>query len=118
MRLHLKGGSSVELELAGIEQAIHTPPLALATMLHRSVALVHGKRDAWSHPDESALLAAALVEAGNAPAIRLVPGAGHDLAEAPDGLMDEVARDLAARIQPVELPSVLVAIEEMDSDLR
>ena len=41
-----------------IEQAIHTPPLALATMLHRSVTLVHGAADAWADPDESVLLAA------------------------------------------------------------
>ena len=35
------------------EQAIHTPALALATMLHHHVVIAHGSRDAWAHPDES-----------------------------------------------------------------
>jgi pimeloyl-ACP methyl ester carboxylesterase len=110
-------GDVVELALAGIEQAIHTPPLALATMLHRSAGLVHGTHDAWSHPDESELLAAALREAGN-DARRRVVEAGHDLAEADDGTIDQIAADLAARITAVELPPVLVALEEMDGGVR
>lgn len=113
MRLPLAGGGSVTLALAPIEQAIHTPPLALATMLHRSVALVHGAADTWSDPEESTLLAAAVNEAGEEPTNRLVPGAGHDLAEAGDVVIGEVAADLAGRLLPRELPPVLLAIEEM-----
>ena len=118
VRLHLRRGESVELGLAGLEQAIHTPNLALVTMLHRSVALVHGAEDAWAAPDESALLEVVLREAGNQPTRRLVPGAGHDLAEADDALVAEVAADLAARIAPRELPPVLLAIEEMGGGVQ
>jgi len=103
----------VTLSLAPFEQAIHTPPLALATMLHRSVTLVHGASDTWSDPEESTLLAAALAGSGNEPATRLVPGAGHDLAEASDELIGEVAADLAGRLIPRDLPPVLLAIEGM-----
>jgi alpha-beta hydrolase superfamily lysophospholipase len=113
LRLPLSGGGSVTLALAPIEQAIHTPPLALATMLHRSVALVHGAADTWSDPEESALVEAALRAAGEEPTSRLVPGAGHDLAEASEDLIGEVASDLARRLLPRELPPVLLAIEEM-----
>jgi alpha-beta hydrolase superfamily lysophospholipase len=109
--LHRAG--SVTLALAPVEQAIHTPPLALATMLHRSVALVHGRADSWSDPDESTLLAAALSDAGNEQVSRLVTGAGHDLAEASDELIGEIAADLADRLLPRDLPPVLLAIEEM-----
>jgi len=111
--LPLRGGRSVTLALAPFEQAIHTPPLALATMLHRSVALVHGGSDSWADPDESTLLAAALADAGDEPRTRPVPGAGHDLAEASDELIGEVAADLADRLLPRDLPPVLLAIEEM-----
>jgi uncharacterized protein len=106
------------LDLTGIEQAIHTPPLALATMLHRSVTLAHGGEDAWADPDESVLLESALVEAGNRPERRVLAGAGHDLAEASDEVIGDLARDLADRIVPVELPPVLVAIEEMGNGVR
>jgi alpha-beta hydrolase superfamily lysophospholipase len=106
------------LSLAGTEQAIHTPPLALATMLHRSVALFHGAEDRWSHPDESALLAEALRGGGNRPSMRVIADAAHDLAEAPDSLLAEVAADLADRISVVDLPPVLVAIEEMGGTLQ
>jgi pimeloyl-ACP methyl ester carboxylesterase len=111
--LSLPEGEAVRLELAGVEQAIHTPGLALATMLHRSVALVHGAEDRWSHPDESALLAAALADGGNRPDRRILPAAGHDLAEASDEIIGELAGDLAARLFPRDLPPVLVAIEGM-----
>ncbi|MEP7040374.1 MAG: alpha/beta fold hydrolase [Chloroflexota bacterium] len=113
MTLPLRGGGSATLALAPIEQAIHTPPLALATMLHRSVALVHGGSDSWSDPDEMALLARALTDAGNAPESRLLRGVGHDLAEASDAVIGEVAADLGSRLLPRELPPVLLAIEEM-----
>jgi len=105
----------VTLGLAGIEQAIHTPPLALITMLHRSVTLVHGTTDAWTDPAESALLAEGLRAAApdDAPRLVSIPGAGHDLAEASDTIIGELADDLAARLLPRELPPVLVAIEEM-----
>ena len=115
--LRLPDGT-LTMDLAWVEQAIHTPPLALATMLHRSVALVHGASDAWSHPDESLLLVEALRGGGNRPSRRLISGADHDLAQAGDDLIGEIAADLAARITPVELPPVLVAIEEMGDDLR
>jgi pimeloyl-ACP methyl ester carboxylesterase len=118
MHLRVAEAGTVQLRLAATEQAIHTPPLALATMLHRSVAIVHGANDAWSHPEESELLASALANAGNSPQRRVAPDAGHDLAEADDALIDEVAADLASRITAVELPPVLVALEEMDGGVR
>jgi alpha-beta hydrolase superfamily lysophospholipase len=105
-------GEPVTLSLAAWEQGIHTPPLALATMLHRDVALVHGVRDAWADPDESRLLAAALAESGNQPHLALVDG-GHELAEVPDADIGAFADAVASRMQPRELPPVLVAIEEM-----
>lgn len=113
LRLPLPGGGAVTLALAPVEQAIHTPPLALATMLHRSVALVHGAADTWSDPGESELLESALRAAAEEPTRRLVPGAGHDLAEASDEVIGEVAADLAGRLLPRDLPPVLLAIEEM-----
>lgn len=113
--LWLTGDDTIRLSLAGVEQAIHTPNRALVTMLHRSVTLVHGARDAWSDPDEAELLAEALRAAGNDPTLQLVADAGHDLAEAPDTVIDEMAADLAARLLPRELPPVLLAIEEMDA---
>jgi len=109
----LPGGELVRLELAGVEQAIHTPGRALASMLHRSVTLVHGADDRWSHPSESALLADALAEAGEQQNRRIVPAAAHDLAEASDTTIGELADDLAARLLPRDLPPVLVAIEGM-----
>lgn len=118
MDLRLAGGTTVRLELAAAEQAFHTPPRALATMLHRSAAIVHGALDAWSHPDESELLEAVLAEAGNQPGRTLVAGAGHDLAEAADDLIDQMAADLAARITAVDLPPALVALEETDGGVR
>jgi alpha-beta hydrolase superfamily lysophospholipase len=111
--LQLPGGASVTIGLAAFEQAINTPALALATMLHRSVSLVHGSADTWSNPAESVLLAAALSTAGEEPSPWIVAGAGHDLAEADDDVIGELAEDLAARLQPRELPPVLMAIEEM-----
>ena len=112
MELHVADGS-VRLSLAGWEQGIHTPALALATMLHRHVVIAHGERDAWAHPDESRLLAAVLDEAGTRPVLQLVEGAGHDLAEADDDRIGAFADALVAGMEPRELPPVLVAIEEM-----
>jgi hypothetical protein len=60
-----------------------------------------------------ALLATALSEAGTPPATRLLAGVGHDLVEANDAVIGEVAADLASRLLPRELPPVLLAIEEM-----
>jgi len=111
--LRLPGGEEVTLSLAGVEQAIHTPALALATMLDRSVTLAHGQLDQWSDPDESALLASAIRANADPPNVRVIPGAGHDLAEADDAVIGELADDLAARLQPRDLPPVLLAIEEM-----
>jgi len=109
--IYLGRGERVVMALAGIEQAIHTPPLALATMLHRSVSLVHGADDHWTDPDESRLLAAGFSEGGQPV---LLSDAGHDLEEASDQMIDELAADLAARLLPRELPPVLVAIDEME----
>jgi hypothetical protein len=113
LTLPLRSGGSVTLALAPFEQAIHTPSVALATMLHRSVSLVHGAADAWSDPEESTLLAAALADAGNEPRTHLIRGVGHDLAEASGQLIGEIAADLAERLLPRDLPPVLLAIEEM-----
>jgi hypothetical protein len=59
------------------------------------------------------LLETALRAAGEEPSRRLVPGAGHDLGEASDEVISEVAVDLAGRLLPRDLPPVLLAIEEM-----
>ena len=104
---------AVELRLAGWEQALHTPPLALATMLHRNVVIAHGAADAWADPDESRILERVLREAGNDPVLQEIPAAGHDLSQADDGQIGAFADALAARIEPRELPPVLVAIEQM-----
>jgi pimeloyl-ACP methyl ester carboxylesterase len=103
----------VELNLAAWEQAIHTPPIALASMLHRSVTLVHGDADAWVDADESRLLLGALAGSEDAPRLRLIPGAGHGLDEAGAPLIEELAQELASRLLPRELPPVLLAIEGM-----
>ena len=107
-----EGPNAARLGLAGWEQAIHTPPLALATMLHRETVLLHGADDAWAGPEESELLAAVLAEAGNQPGLTIAPG-GHDLAEAGDEVIGEFASALVTRMQPRELPPVLLAIEQM-----
>jgi pimeloyl-ACP methyl ester carboxylesterase len=83
-------------------------------MVHVSVSLVHGASDAWSSPDESRLLEAVLRSAGNEPALRILPGAGHDLAEVDDATIGEIAAELASRLEPRELPPVLLALEGMD----
>jgi uncharacterized protein len=99
----------VTLGLAGWEPAFQIPTRALATLQERSVTLVHGNDDAWVDPEEATLLAAAL-EASAAPRRIRVPRAGHDLAEAPDRLFRDLAADLAARLQPRRLPTVLLSI--------
>ena len=104
---------SATLNLAAWEQGFHTPPLALATMLHRNVVLAHGSADAWSDADESRILLRVFTDARNDPALHLLDGAGHDLAEADDAAIGAFAQALAARMEPRELPPVLVAIEEM-----
>lgn len=114
--LRLRGGERVTMNLAAVEQAIHTPPLALVTMLHRSVTLAHGSADSWTDPAESDLLAEGLRAAApedDPPRLVGIPGAGHDLGEASDTAIGQLAADLAARLLPRELPPVLVAIEEM-----
>lgn len=109
--LHLPG-ETVELTLSGWEQAFHTPSLALATMLHRSVVLLHGTQDAWADADESRILARVLTDADNEPDVHFADGFGHDL-EGADDVLDRFADALVARIQPRDLPPVLLAIEEM-----
>ena len=96
-----------------IDKLVREPTLALATMLHRNVVLAHGSEDAWSNADESRLLAQVLADAGNDPVVHLVDGAGHDLSEADDAVIGAFAEALAGRMEPRELPPVLVAIEEM-----
>jgi hypothetical protein len=115
MRLTVSG-DVVELRLAGWEQAVHTPALALVTMLHRNVVIAHGGDDAWSDPDEARLLAAVLRDGGNDPALLEIAGAGHDLTEADDATIADIAAAIVERLEPRELPPVLVAIEEMQRD--
>jgi pimeloyl-ACP methyl ester carboxylesterase len=110
MRLQV-AGEQARLGLTGWEQAINTPPLALATMLHRSVTLYHGASDAWTDADESRLLVEALRDAGNQPRLEILADTGHELSELDETTIGEVARDLADRLQPRELPPVLIAIE-------
>ncbi|MDQ3690017.1 MAG: alpha/beta hydrolase [Chloroflexota bacterium] len=107
------GGVDTDLNLAAWEQAFHTPPLALATMLHRHIVLAHGTADAWSDPDESRILAQVLTDAGNDPVLQLVDGAGHDLIEADEAAIAAFAESLVSRMEPRELPPVLLAIEGM-----
>ncbi|MCC6617767.1 MAG: alpha/beta hydrolase [Chloroflexi bacterium] len=109
-------GEAVRLGLAAFEQGIHTPAMALATMLHRNVVIAHGTADAWVSPDESRLLAALLREAGGAPDVHEIPDAGHLLAEADDEGIGVLAEAIAERIEARELPPVLVAIEQMRAD--
>lgn len=109
------GETPLELRLPAWEQAIHTPALALATMLHRSVVLAHARGDAWAHPDESRLLLEVLRDAGNDPVLQLLDARHHDLADAPDGALGAFAAALVARMEPRELSPVLIAIEEMGS---
>jgi pimeloyl-ACP methyl ester carboxylesterase len=112
------GSERVELNLASWEQAILTPSLALASMLHRNVVLAHGSADAWTDVDETRLLASTLTEAGNQPIVQVVDGAGHDLAEATDDDLAAFADALAGRMEVRSLPPVLAAIEEMGSTTR
>ncbi|HLY35510.1 MAG TPA: hypothetical protein VKU35_02230, partial [Candidatus Limnocylindria bacterium] len=61
----------------------------------------------------SRLLEAALRGAGNEPMLRLVPGAGHDLAEASDDAIGSIAADLVDRLLPRDLPPVLLTLQEL-----
>ena len=106
----------VVLELAAWEQAFHTPPLALGTMLHRPVVIVHGRDDAWAPVSEGRLLAEVLIEAGNDPLLTEVPDAGHDLADADGRVLELFVDALIERMAPRDLPPVLVAIEEMSDE--
>jgi uncharacterized protein len=109
MALTLGVGQRITLGLAGWEQAMQIPARALATLQQRSVTVVHGAVDGWVDPDEAVLLAAALMSTA-APRRITVPGAGHDLTEARPELFRDLAADLAARLQPRRLPTVLLSI--------
>ena len=111
MVLAMPGGRHAALSLGAWEQAMQISTRALATLQRRSVTLVHGGADAWVDPDESGLLATTLRDVG-APRRILVRGAGHDLAEAPPELWRDLAADLAARLQPRRLPTVLLSIAD------
>jgi predicted esterase len=111
--LALADGTEVELGLAAWEQGFHTPSLALATMLHRSTVLLHGTADQWADPGESRLLEDVLRAGGNDPVRHLAEGSGHDLDEAGDDRIGAFVDELVGRMEPRELPPVLVAIEEM-----
>lgn len=111
--LPLRGAQDLlPLTLAGWHQAFQTPTLALATMLDRSVTLVHGARDTMVDEDESRLLEGIVRSGGNDARFRSID-AEHDLAEATDAEIGELADDVAARLLPRELPPVLIAIEQM-----
>jgi pimeloyl-ACP methyl ester carboxylesterase len=112
--LRIPGGEEVLLNLPAWRQAFQTPPFALATMLHRSVACVHGALDRWSHPDESRLLVEALRRGDNEPTLRIVEGAGHDLAELSGAGIAEIAADLASRLEARSLPPVLLALQDAE----
>jgi len=109
MVLSLPGGPRAVIGLPAWKQAMQVSTRALATLQRRSVTIVHGEADAWVDPDESALLEAALRDVA-APCRLLVPGAGHDLDEASADLWRDLAADLAARLQPRRLPTVLLSI--------
>jgi predicted esterase len=109
MVLGLPGGRRAVIGLPAWEQAMQVSTRALATLQRRSVTIVHGKADAWVDPDESVLLEAALRDVA-APCRILVPGAGHDLDESSADLWRDLAADLAARLQPRRLPTVLLSI--------
>ena len=110
MTLPLRSGARERIGLRLWEQAFKAPGRALATLQRRSVTVVHAELDEWVDPAESRLLVAALREVPAAPRRWLVPGAGHDLAETGAGFLDSVAADLAARLLPRSLPSVLLSI--------
>lgn len=117
MPLALPGGRRAVLGLAAWEQGMQTPGRALATLQRRSVTVVHGTDDEWVDPDESELLEAALREA-SAPRRILVPHADHDLLEATEDAIRDLAADLAARLQPRRLPTVLLAVADPPPTLR
>jgi alpha-beta hydrolase superfamily lysophospholipase len=111
MVLALPGGRHAPLGLAVWEQGMQISTRALATLQRRSVTLVHGAGDDWVDPDESDLLATALRDVG-APRRILVPGTDHDLTGAAPELWRDLAADLAARLQPRRLPTVLLSIAD------
>jgi alpha-beta hydrolase superfamily lysophospholipase len=111
MVLPLPGGKRAVLGLAAWEQAMQISTRALATLQRRSVTLVHGTADDWVDPDESSLLATALRDAG-APRRIVVRDADHDLSGAAPELWRDLAADLAARLQPRRLPTVLLSIAD------
>jgi alpha-beta hydrolase superfamily lysophospholipase len=103
------GPERVHLGLRGWHQLFGTPGRALASLQDRSVTVVHGSADEWVNPAEASLLTAALPQpAGPA---RLLLGADHDLDQARDADLDEIAADLASRLERRALPTHLLEID-------
>lgn len=111
--LPVGGVAKVRLELDGWRQSFATAPRALITMLDRPLTLVHGALDAWADPSEAELLLAARPAAAPRAGRHVIPAAGHDLAEASDDRIAELAADLASLLRPRPLPPVLIAIDQM-----
>ena len=103
------GPERVRLGLRGWHQLFGTPGRALASLQDRSVTVVHGLADEWVNPADAALLTAALPQ--SAGAARLLPGAGHDLDEVTDEVVDELAADVLSRLDRRELPTHLLEID-------
>ena len=106
------GRDATSLGLAGWKQTFDTPGLALATMLHRSVTLVHGERDAWVDPEESDLLARRSARGRKrAASCAASRGVATTSPRRRGRRHRAIAADLAERLVPHELPPVLLAIE-------
>ena len=103
------GTEQVHLGLLGWHQLFGTPGRALASLQDRSVTVVHGAADEWVNPADAALLTAALPQPTGA--ARLLSGVDHDLDRATDAALDEVAGDLAVRLERRSLPTHLLEID-------
>jgi predicted esterase len=102
----------IAVPLRSLRQAIGTPPRALATMLRRSVHIVHAADDPAVSAREAEILAGVLEAAGSDVALDVVASGDHDLADLHDAAIDRIAAALAARLEPRALPPVLVALQD------